>query len=129
MRLAARHRRLHGAAMRMTEHHDKLRVTVLDGIFNAAHADVINHVSRCANDKEVAQSLVVDYFGRLARVRATYDDGERLLGFSNLVTPFGFLVLMRGLASGETLVAGLQPPQRFIGADIVRFVRPGLGAE
>jgi hypothetical protein len=58
---------------------------VLDGILNTSQGYIVYNVSRKADHKKVAKSLVKDQFRRNAGVRATNDNCKGLLTFGNFL--------------------------------------------
>jgi hypothetical protein len=64
----------------MAEHQNQFRAGDLAGELQASRYIVVEHVPGDASVKDVADPLIEDQFHRLARIHATHDDGEGILG-------------------------------------------------
>src|SRR5579863_4053011 len=76
------HRRLHGPACAVTQHHNQRHIQFRHSIFNASlhhHARAVHNISRHANHKNVAHAGVKENLRRHARIRTTHNNRLRIL--------------------------------------------------
>src|SRR5215831_7755622 len=78
----------------MPKDHNQFCPKVMYCIFDASQFVVSSDVSRNSNDKQIAQSLIKDQFGRDSRIRTTQNHGKRMLTALQLFTAFQTLVGM-----------------------------------
>jgi hypothetical protein len=117
-------RRKNRPALRVSQHHDEPRAEAGRRKLDASHLRRGDDISRNADDEQVAKALVEHNLGRHAGVRASENDGERLLPRRKL---------MAGSAGGlgavpkvgdETAIAFAQPCEGFD-----RGYQRGLGVQ
>ena len=68
-------RRLNRAAMIVSHDHNKLRAQVLARVFDASQLMGVNHVSRNADDEQIANARRENGIGHNARIRASHHNG------------------------------------------------------
>jgi hypothetical protein len=114
---ASRERRFHGTATLMAEDNYESGAEMLHRVLDAAQRIVIDQIAGDANDKQVSDALVEDDFGSGPRIRASYDDGERLLPLGGGGTARGNRLARAHLALREALIPGRQTAESLIGGD------------
>src|SRR6476620_90184 len=96
------------AATLMSQHQYQAATQMIDRVFDATQTFIIHYVSRHSNDEQIAEPLVEDDLGWNARVRATDNDGERLLNVSQLCAPVRRLTGMLQTAGGVAAITCLE---------------------
>ena len=81
---------------------------MIDRVLDATQAFIIDYVSRHSNDEQIAEPLVEDDLGRNARVRATDNDGERMLNLCKFCAPVRRLTGMLQTAAGVAAITFLE---------------------
>ena len=132
-----------GTAAEMPQHDETLDIVGqgLQGVFDAAHADVTQDVARDPDDEQVVESLTEEQLGRHAGVRAADHHRKRRLLGKLALRPFhadlqtlGRHHVLRALAGHAAQAAALHPPREHPVAVFQRFPRrsrvrrSGLGA-
>ena len=114
------HGRGDGAAVVVAEDDDKRGAQQFDGVFDRSDDRGVEDVPRGAHDERVAEALVEDDFCGDARVRATEDDGERVLGGAEIGAAGRVLVGVRDISVHETRVSCAQSGPGFRGSQSSR---------
>jgi hypothetical protein len=86
-------------------------------ILNAAQGIIIDQISGGPNDKKVTDALIEDYFGRSPRIRASHNDGKRMLRLRSGGAALSHRLARAHLALSESLVPSLQTAESLIGRD------------
>src|SRR6266404_1476884 len=106
----------HRAASFVTEHNNQTRAKMLDPVLDAAQSMVIDQVAGVPNDKNIANGLIENNFGRRAGIGAAENDCKRMLGLSRLGAARCGRFACRNFAVHKTRVAFLEFGQRRIRA-------------
>src|SRR5215475_12923574 len=75
--------RFNGPATLVPQHQNQADTKVLDRVFDASPAFVVDDVACHAQYEEITESLVEYNFGRHTRIGATDDNGKRMLALCN----------------------------------------------
>ena len=101
----------------MAQDDDQPRAEVVDGIFNAPQAMVVDQVAGRADHKQIADVLVKNQFRRGPRVGTTDDDRKRVLALGRLDPPGGRRLALAHRVGHKTCIARFEPGEGGIWAD------------
>src|SRR4029077_18826122 len=92
----------HRAAASVTEHNNQTRAEMFDPVFDAAQSVVVDQIAGVPDYENISDVLIKDDFGRRARIRASENDGERMLRLSGLRAAGGCRFALRNFAADKT---------------------------
>jgi hypothetical protein len=124
-----RDRGLHGAAALVSHHDDQRDSELQHTVLDAALRHRVDRVARVAHDEEFAEAAAEQELGRHARIRASYQHGERRLPARLLQSTLAALRAADRAIGDELLVALAQQLQGLFGGKAGLLRRGCLRAE
>src|SRR5690348_6295109 len=99
---------LNSTAIFMTQYHNEPAMQMLYCIFNASQFIVSDHIACRTDAKNVAQTLVKNYFRGQTRVRAADDYSKGTLSFFQFPDPVRRFVGIQRMAAHESSISGFK---------------------
>ena len=100
---------------------------MIDCILNASQAVIVDHVPGHSEDKQIAQTLIKQDFGRHTRIGAIDNGRERMLAFCQFYASFRRLTGMLQIAARIASIAFFQFGDRLRGRHARLIRMRGIG--
>src|SRR5882724_2309791 len=101
----------------MPENNDESCSKMVHCVLDAPQRMIIHQVAGSADDEEVPDALIKNYFGRRPRISAPDDDGKGMLFLRGFGAAGGDGLARANFVLSKSLVAGFQATESLIGSD------------